>query len=206
MKILKTSIILIVFNFVKAQLFYPDPPSETSQTSTSEQTNVISLDTIYSFCKCNLIPGTCDPFCCCDPNCSDSYNQYQESTLNRACGGLISDFSDTCFTNSYIYKVNLRKGIQIIPSQDSTNTCIRGGQISSEEFISVETISESEINGLRIQAEIVANQSVHSVKKINFIKIFKIFFQIFRRKIFYFYFRMLRSQFQKNPHRLTHTS
>lgn len=163
-KILKISLTqLLLTKFSKSQLFYPSTIIEQSSISTQEDTNQIKLETIYSICKCNKIPGTCDPFCCCDPNCTPEYNKYQEETLKKPCGGSISDFTDTCFTKSYIYKVNKRKGVQVIPNSDPMLICIRGGQIGSDEFIAIEGISDGELSGLRIQAEILANQSINSV-------------------------------------------
>lgn len=162
MKPLLTIPIFLV-SFTNCQLFYPSPPIEPSEISTAEETNLITPETIYSLCKCNLTPGTCDPFCCCDPNCSSEYNLYQEQTLNRPCGGSISDFTDTCFNNNYLYKVNPRKGVQVIQTLDPTVTCVRGGQISSAEFIPIEIITDQELVGLSVQTEIMANQSINSV-------------------------------------------
>ena len=166
---LLTLLLTVLAGVSKPQIFYPAqvedplPPDTTPPATPSDQTNDISYENIFSLCLCNLTPGVCDPLCCCDPACTDAQKTFWETNYRIACGGYISDITDTCYRSNYIYRINKRKGMMEIPSNNSRFVCIRGGQLLEEEYAAFKVPNEKEIEDLRVEGYISANFSLNNL-------------------------------------------
>ena len=161
MKIFGFAIVACLHQLANSQLFYP-----SSGAAAEGSTNTISYSTVFSICQCDYTPGHCDPLCCCDPDCDDTQKTYWEQNFGHTCGGFVSDATEICYRSSMMYKVNLRKGLMKTSSPDSRTECIRGGHIKENEFIGIETLTETEIADFELQAQNMANLSLTEVSQL----------------------------------------
>ena len=113
----------------------------------------------FQTCSCDLTASVCDLSCCCDPDCTQETLTSWRTNL-KICLTEINPTTDNCFSDSIVYRINQRKGIEEIKTTERGKICVRGIYTSSQQdTLSPKNLTEGQIVTLSKQLALQLNFS-----------------------------------------------